>query len=136
MENCIFCKIIRGELPCYKIYEDEKVLAFLDLHPLSQGHTLVIPKKHAQDIFEIEPEELKQLILVVQKLSRIIMEKLGAQGINILQRNKTGAGQEVSHMHFHIVPRFDGDSVALPPESGYKEEDIKNIHERLTPTPN
>ena len=132
MEDCIFCKIIKGELPCYKIYEDEKVLAFLDLHPLSKGHTLVIPKKHTRDIFEIEPEELKSLILVVQKLSKIIMEKLGAQGINILQRNKTGAGQEVSHIHFHIVPRYKDDTVILPPTSKYEAENLLELVKRLT----
>ena len=132
MENCIFCKIIKGEVPCYKIYEDEKVLAFLDINALSKGHTLVIPKKHAENIFEIEPEELEALILVVQKLSKRIKERLSPQGINILQRNGEGAGQEVLHFHFHIVPRYADDTVILPATSSYQTKNLSELVKVLT----
>ena len=132
MEDCIFCKIIKGEIPCYKIYEDEKVLAFLDIHALSKGHILVVPKKHVENIFEVETEELKALILVVQKLSRRIKEKLNPEGINILQRNGRGAGQEVPHFHFHIVPRYAGDTVTLPATSEYKTKNLDELVKLLT----
>ncbi len=132
MENCIFCKIIKGEIPCYKIYESEKTLAFLDAHPLGKGHTLVIPKNHFENIHDIPEDDLKELILAVKETAKILRDKLNPTGMNLLQRNGRGAGQEVGHFHFHLVPRFKNDAVALPPISEYVEKDIENLHIRLT----
>ncbi|MBU3964513.1 HIT domain-containing protein, partial [Patescibacteria group bacterium] len=87
MEDCIFCKIIKGEIPSYKIYEDEGVYVFLDINPWSQGHCLVMPKKHIRNILEADAETLSDIILAAQKISVLVKEKLGAAGINILQNN-------------------------------------------------
>lgn len=111
MENCIFCKIINKEIPCYKIYEDELVLAFLDINPVVIGHTLVIPKKHFENIFEIEDEYLERIITVSKKISLKMKEVLGIEGINLYQANGLIAGQTVFHFHLHVLPREQGDDV-------------------------
>lgn len=102
--ECIFCKIIKGEIPCKKIYEDEKVLAFLDINPMSPGHTLVIPKKHTLDSQTIDKDELIYILDVVRKLSINITNKMGADGYSIIQNN--GIAQDVKHFHIHIIPRY------------------------------
>src|SRR5690554_1451008 len=106
MEECIFCKIVRGEIPSKKIYEDENVYAFLDINPKSKGHTLVIPKKHSANIFEIEEDDLENIIKVVQQLAVHIKEKLDPEGMQIRQNNGEIAGQSVNHLHFHIIPKY------------------------------
>lgn len=106
----VFAKIIRGELPCYKIYEDEQVLAFLDLFPQSYGHTLVIPKQvAARNLLEVDGATLAQLMAVVQRLSKLLVEELQPDGVQIAQFNGAPAGQTVFHLHLHIIPRFAGD---------------------------
>jgi len=107
MNDCIFCKIINGEIPSYKVYEDDDVFAFMDISPVSAGHVLVIPKKHAQDIFEIDDESHGKVQKVVKKLAHKIVDKLGAKGVNIINNNKAEAGQTVFHYHVHIIPRYD-----------------------------
>jgi histidine triad (HIT) family protein len=109
-DNCIFCKIIAGELPCTKVYEDERVLAFLDIGPLVKGHTLVIPKTHYNPLTAVPPELLAHMISVIQKLTGAMQKTLKADGINIHQANGAAAGQVVPHVHFHIVPRFETDN--------------------------
>ncbi len=106
MSDCIFCKIIKQELPCYKVYEDKDSLAFLDINPSAFGHTLIIPKKHFENILEIEESDLQALILAVQNTAKIIQEKLQPSGMKIIQRNGKDAGQEVGHVHFHIMPCY------------------------------
>lgn len=107
----IFSKIVAGEIPCWKVYEDEQVLAFLDIGPLSPGHTLVIPKQ-AYATLDTLPEELSAAIgRVLPKLARAIMQATGATSYNVLQNNGQTAGQEVPHVHFHIIPRHDGDGL-------------------------
>ena len=113
MENCIFCKIISGEIPSAKIYEDEKVFAFLELNPLAKGHTLLIPKKHAQDIFDISQEDLKDIIAAAQKISLKLKETFGAEGVNLVQRSGKAAEQGVFHFHLHIIPRKIGDGIEM-----------------------
>ncbi|MFA5742784.1 MAG: HIT family protein [Candidatus Paceibacterota bacterium] len=113
MENCIFCKIISGEIPSAKIYEDEKVFAFLELNPLAKGHTLLIPKKHAQDIFDISQEDLKDIIEAAQKISLKLKEAFGAEGVNLVQRSGKAAEQGVFHFHLHIIPRKIGDGIEM-----------------------
>jgi len=111
MENCIFCKIINNEIPCYKIYEDEFILAFLDINPVVIGHTLIIPKKHFENIFKIEDEYLERIITASKKISLKMKEALGVEGINLYQANGSVAGQTVFHFHLHVLPRREGDNV-------------------------
>lgn len=105
----IFAQIIRGEAPCYKLYEDDDVLAFLDLFPQSLGHTLVIPKRAAaRNILEIDPDSLARLMRVTQRLVRVLVDELQPDGVQVAQFNGAPAGQTVFHIHMHIVPRFAG----------------------------
>jgi len=108
MEGCIFCKIIKGEIPCFKVYEDEKVLAFEDINPISEGHTLVIPKNHAENLWEISGEDLTAVQLAAKKIIKGIKEALKPTGVAALQLNGRGANQVVMHYHLHLIPRISG----------------------------
>lgn len=108
--STIFAKIISGEIPSNKVYEDEHTFAFLDADPINPGHTLVIPKDEYKNIYEISEEAFLQVMKTVHKLSPIIKEAVGADGINIGQNNESAAGQEVFHLHVHIMPRFEDDN--------------------------
>ncbi len=109
MNTCLFCKIITGEIPSQKVYEDETALAFLDIHPINIGHTLVVPKTHHANLYETPDEILAHLIVVVKKLSVAVKTAMKADGINIEMNNDPVAGQIIFHSHIHIVPRFEGD---------------------------
>ena len=115
-ESNVFAKILRGELPCHKVYEDDKTFAFMDIMPRSHGHTLVIPKDQAIDIYDVSPQTLFDTVATVQRIAPAIRDAMGADGILIQQFNGAAAGQTVFHVHFHIVPRFEG--VALKPHAG------------------
>jgi histidine triad (HIT) family protein len=119
----IFAKVLRGEVPCHKIYEDEDTLAFLDIMPRTEGHALVVTKEKARDLFDIKPEALGKLMAVVQKLAPKIKEAVGADGVLIQQFNGAAAGQTVFHLHIHIVPRNEGE--ALKPHAGKMEDQAK-----------
>ena len=110
MTNCIFCKIVKGEIPSWKVWENDDVYAFFDINPMSRYHTLVIPKKHYVNIFDIPEAELKAVIAVVKKIAKLYEEKLGVENIQILSNNGAEAGQEVFHLHYHIIPRQKNDS--------------------------
>jgi len=114
--NNIFAKVLRGELPSHKIYEDEDTLAFLDIMPRSDGHALVITKEAAINLFDVSPEALAKLMAVVRKLAPQIKEAVGADGVLIAQYNGAAAGQTVFHLHVHIIPRKAG--LELKPHSG------------------
>jgi histidine triad (HIT) family protein len=122
-ENNVFAKVLRGEIPCHKIYEDEDTLAFLDIMPRSEGHALVITKEKARDLFDITPQALAKLMTVVQKLAPKIKQAMGADGVLIQQFNGAAAGQTVFHLHVHIVPRKEGE--ALKPHAGKMEDQAK-----------
>jgi len=107
--NCVFCKIVAGELACSRVYEDANVLAFMDIGPVVKGHTLVIPKRHYNPITETPVEVLQELIAVVQRIARAQMVGLRADGVNVSQANGRTAGQVVPHIHFHVIPRFATD---------------------------
>ncbi len=115
-ENNIFAKVLRGEIPCHKIYENEDTLAFLDIMPRTEGHALVVTKEKACDLFDVRPEALAKLMAVVQKLAPKIKEAVGAEGVLIQQFNGAAAGQTVFHLHVHILPRQEGE--ALKPHAG------------------
>jgi len=108
MAECVFCKIVKGELPCFKVYEDERVLAFEDINPIAEGHTLIIPKKHAENLWVISKEDLAAIHLVSKKVAHALREVLKPSGIAVLQLNGQGAKQVVMHYHLHLVPRIPG----------------------------
>ena len=105
MEDCIFCKIIKGDIPCFKVYEDDRVLAFEDVNPISDGHTLIIPKAHAENIWEISGEDLTAIHLASKKVASAIKEVLNPVGVAVLQLNGRGVNQVVMHYHLHLIPR-------------------------------
>lgn len=116
--DCIFCAIAEGEIPSFKIFEDDMFVAYLDINPFSKGHTLVIPKSHAAGLLEADDAVLTELIVRVKKIAAHIKERLGCDGFNILQNNGEAAGQTVRHIHFHIVPRWNGDPLAFENSKG------------------
>ena len=120
--DCVFCAIAAGEIPCFKVYEDDLTLAYLDINPFSKGHTLVIPKRHAADLLEVDGELLKEVVVRVKRLAAHIQEQLDCDGFNVLQNNGVAAGQTVRHIHFHIVPRWNGDALAFENHAGDKAE--------------
>lgn len=109
MEDCIFCKIIKGEIPCHKVYEDEVFLAFLDIKPINLGHTLLLPKDHHRNLFDLPEEVLSKIGPVIQKIAVAVKDASKAEGINIGWNNESAAGQLVFHSHTHIMPRFKND---------------------------
>jgi histidine triad (HIT) family protein len=130
-DNNVFAKILRGELPSYKVYETDRVLAFMDVMPRGDGHVLVIPKAKARNILDVKPDELAELAKAVQVVGRAAKEALSADGLTIQQFNESAGGQVVFHIHFHVIPRFDG--VALKPHTGQMEkpEVLANFAEKI-----
>jgi histidine triad (HIT) family protein len=119
----IFAKILRGEIPCVKVYEDDKTLAFMDVMPEAEGHVLVVPKEAAEDVLTLSPESLSALMATVQRAARAVDKALEPDGILLKQYNRAAAGQSVFHAHFHIVPRWEG--VALAPHGKVMVEAAK-----------
>jgi len=120
MSECIFCKIIEGEIPSHKIYEDENILAFLDTTPVSNGHTLVVPKKHVENIHEAS--EMNYMWNGLVEVSNAVKEAFSPEGVNIKQNNGEIAGQEVFHLHFHIIPRYTGEEI----DTDYNREELED----------
>jgi histidine triad (HIT) family protein len=118
--NNIFAKILRGELPAYKVYEDDKAFAFLDIMPRAAGHTLVIPKAPARNILDIDADALAELIKTTQKIARAAVKAFDADGLTVQQFNEPAGGQVVFHLHVHVIPRKIG--VALKPAASFKED--------------
>jgi histidine triad (HIT) family protein len=111
--NNIFARILRGEIPCHKVYEDERTLAFMDVMPQSEGHTLVLPKTPCQNIFDLPAEELAATIRTTQKVAAAVLAAFGPDGMTIAQLNGPAAGQTVFHLHFHVIPRYEGQHLRL-----------------------
>ena len=134
--DCIFCQIVAGSIPCTKIYEDEMVLAFLDIAPVSAGHTLVIPKEHCDKVHNCDGKYFRALTSVLPKIALAVSDAVSADGYNVLCNNGRAAGQLVEHLHFHIIPRMAGDGVfshwpagKYPP--GKADEVAKKIRKSL-----
>lgn len=128
--ECIFCKIIRGEVPCYKLYEDDETIAFLDINPATKGHSLVIPKSHSDSMNMASEEMIDSVYKTVKKVSDLIIRKLEPDGYNILQNNGAVAGQVISHLHVHIIPRYIDDGIRLPiPMRTMTEDSLKELCE-------
>ena len=130
-ENCIFCKIIKKEIPAHIIYEDEHTLALLDIKPVSPGHTLVIPKDHYENIFTAPEETLVRMIQTVKKVSHGIKDGLSIENMNISINNGADAGQVIFHSHIHLVPRSKGDGLKLWPGGAYKDGEAQKILEQI-----
>ena len=131
--NCVFCAIAAGEIPCFKVYEDDLVLAYLDINPFAEGHTLVIPKAHTTGLLDTPPGTLREMIMRVQKVAARLKDALPCDGLNILQNNGPAAGQTVPHLHFHIVPRLGSGvaaDISFANHSGDMEH-LKALAERL-----
>jgi histidine triad (HIT) family protein len=111
--DCIFCKIVRGEVPSFKLYEDDKTLAFMDINPVNPGHALVVPKFHSPNLFRTPPEWVSAAILTTQKIAIAVQRTLNPYGMNILQANGPGAAQSVLHFHMHVVPRAKDDEMKM-----------------------
>ena len=125
VDDCIFCKIIRGEMPSYTLYEDEEVKVFLDIFPVTKGHSLFVPKKHYEQISDVPEEDivfLKKLPLISRKLKEVTR----ATGLNIIQSNGTDAGQIIGHVHFHLIPRFPNDGIIKFPSQSDLNEEVAN----------
>jgi histidine triad (HIT) family protein len=128
--NNVFAKILRGELPCHKVYEDDHTLAFMDIMPRADGHVLVIPKAAARNIIDVDGIALQNLILRVQKIARAALTGMEAEGVSVQQFNESAGGQVVFHLHFHILPRWTG--VALrPPGISATSESILGFRDKI-----
>ena len=112
--DCLFCKIVAGELPSQRIAEDERTVSFMDINPATRGHALVIPKAHAVNLLEIEPDDLTAVALAAQQLAKRVPERLGADGVNLINSCGSAAWQTVFHFHIHVIPRYQGDPLRLP----------------------
>ena len=124
-EDCIFCKIIAGEIPSFKLYEDDATLAFMDINPASDGHALVIPKEHAKDVHVVSEQAIANTVITAKKIASAVEKTVAPGGINLVQCNGEAAGQSVFHFHMHVLPRRDGDQLKM--NWGLKPGDIDAI---------
>jgi len=131
--DCIFCKIVAGEIPSARLYEDDECLSFLDIFPLQPGHTLLIPKAHHERVTDLPDETMAALGRVLPRLARAVVAATGAKGFNVFQTNGKVSGQEVFHVHFHVIPRREGDGLGFRWKSGaYAEGELEGWRERIS----
>ena len=132
MEDCIFCKIVDGKIPAAKVYEDSKVISFLDIMPANKGHCLVVPKKHSQTLIEMEEDDLIATIKAAKKVASALSLSFGNGSFNIVMNNGKEAGQVVNHAHIHIIPRFQKDRLRIKwSHLKYEDNEIKEYAERI-----
>ena len=131
MIDCIFCKIASGKIPVYKVFENDKILVFLDIKPVSRGHALVIPKKHFADLTEMPENLIAEVMTVGKKIGQKIISSGLGQGFNICINTKKTAGQVVGHFHIHIIPRVEGDGLKLWTGGDYKPGEAEKVLEKL-----
>lgn len=130
--DCVFCKIVRGDLPSFKVYEDEKTLAFLDIHPVNPGHTLVIPKaENTRNIFDVSSEDWIATTEVARKIAHAVEKAVDADGVNIMMNNRSNAGQVVDHPHVHVIPRFKGDGLSPWPHGSYQAGEAESTLKKI-----
>ena len=122
-QDCLFCKILAGELPCDNVYENDQFIAFQALHQVSKGHTLIVPKEHSQDILDMDTDLGKELLSTIQKIGTATIKGLGASGFNIGVNTKPSAGQVIFHTHIHIIPRYENDNMEMWKEKPTEAED-------------
>ena len=132
-ENCIFCKIGSGDIPSYKVYEDEDFKVFLDLSPTSYGHALIIPKEHYKNLFELDDTIASKALVLAKKVGAAMMNTLHCDGLNVLQNNGEAAGQTMFHFHIHLIPRYkEDDTKIIFAENSLTEDDAKKIIDLIT----
>lgn len=129
--NCIFCKIIAGEIPSTTIYEDDDFKVILDINPATRGHAIILPKNHAKDLFELPDEDAEKIFKVAKKCGAAMMEVLSCDGFNVLQNNGEIAGQTVFHLHIHLIPRYADDNLRIQLQSGTLPEDAAQLAEAI-----
>jgi histidine triad (HIT) family protein len=122
--DCLFCKIVAGEIPSLRIDEDDKTIAFLDINPWTRGHALVVPKEHSRNLFDVEPEDLAAAHSTAQRVARRMRDRLACEGVNTLQSSEPVAMQTIFHTHVHVIPRYSDDGLRLPahPQPADQEE--------------
>jgi histidine triad (HIT) family protein len=123
-DDCIFCKVLAGELPSEKIYEDDYAVSVMDINPWTRGHAVVVPRKHAKNLFEIEDDELAHVVQAAKRVATMMRDTLDCDGVNLLQSNGAAAWQTIFHLHFHVIPRYADDPLQLPvrPQPAEPEE--------------
>ena len=126
-EDCIFCGIVAGEVPAQKVDEDEHTVSFMDLNPWTRGHALVIPRRHTPNLYEIEDDDLRHTAVAARRLARRMRERLGCDGINLLNAAEPAAWQTVFHFHLHVIPRYDDDPLRLPAHPRQAEPDELSV---------
>ena len=131
VDDCIFCKLIAGKLPCTKLYEDDKTFAILDISPVNKGHALVMPKQHFENTMSTPEETLNAVTATVRKVASALKKSLKADGINISSNNGSAAGQVVMHTHIHIIPRFAGDGLKTWPHTKYEEGEMEKYRKNI-----
>jgi histidine triad (HIT) family protein len=132
MSDCIFCKIARGEIPSYKVYEDERTFAFLDINPVNAGHTLVVPKNHASKISEAHEDDLVALAKTLKKVIKGIEDGMDVDNLNVFVNQGKDAGQIIPHLHYHVTPRYKGDGVKFDiPQKKIGEDELKVVLEKI-----
>ncbi|MDA3840132.1 MAG: HIT family protein [Patescibacteria group bacterium] len=132
MTDCIFCKIVNKEINSHKIYENDAVLAFLDVLPMSSGHTIVIPKEHISDMESISDTQLAEMTRTIKLLGKAMIEGLGVEGYSVFLDNKSAANQHVPHIHFHVVPRKEGDGFERWAQSAYEEGEAEFVATKIS----
>lgn len=131
MNDCLFCKIVRKEIPANVLHENDRTLCFLDIKPVNPGHALVIPKKHFDDYASTSDEALREMAVMARRLGEAMLKSLGAAGFNLAVNNGHAAGQLVGHVHLHVIPRFEGDGHAQWHGESYKEGEMQAVAEKL-----
>ncbi len=131
MEGCTFCKIVKGEIPSVKIWEDEDHIAILDIDPSTRGHSLIIPKAHHETIFDISKPEFDKAMNAAKKVAEILKEKLKADGMNLLISSGEAAQQEVPHLHVHLIPRYEGESFKIKLENKTENKNLEEVAKLL-----
>lgn len=129
--DCIFCQIIDNDIPSYKVYEDENVVAFLDILPISPGHVIIAPKEHVANLEDLSDEMLCAMTKTFKKIGKAMTDGLDAKGYSVLLNNKSAAQQHVPHVHFHVVPRAEGDGLERWPQSGYDEGQAEFYQQKI-----
>ncbi|MBU0628733.1 MAG: HIT family protein [Nanoarchaeota archaeon] len=133
IRNCIFCRIVKGEIPCARIFEDDKVISFLDISPANKGHALIVTKGHYETLLEIPDEVLLDVMSKAKKIARAMSSALGNKGFNIVMNNGKAAGQIVPHAHIHIIPRFDRDGMNVDwKHKKYNDKEIDEFRGKIT----
>lgn len=131
MDDCVFCKIIAGKIPAHKVYENDKIFAFLDANPIHAGHTLVVPRAHHADLLETPDGVLSDMIARAKKIAVAVMKAVNADGFNLGCNTKPAAGQAVFHTHFHIIPRFAGDGLKPWPHQKIAPEEMEKVRDAI-----